>query len=202
MLRVQGAYVDPEEIKLVTSHWRAQAHPEHREELLERPKIGAEGEGGDAGDLEDALLPDAVTTVVTTGAASVALLQRRLRVGYARAGRLIDLMEERGIISGFDGSKARKVLIDEGDVPRVLAQLGGGRRPAAAATRRPRHPPLPTAASPETIPKHWSADPPAGRDCLERSATLDLLLRTARPTASLRPPASPPSGRAEDSARP
>ena len=55
-----------------------------------------------------------------TGAASVALLQRRLRVGYARAGRLIDVMEQRGIISGFDGSKARKVLIDEDDLPRVL----------------------------------------------------------------------------------
>jgi len=125
MLRVQGAFVDPEEIKLITSHWRAQAHPELHEELLERPRIGGEGEGGDLDDLEDVLLPDAVTTVVTTGAASVALLQRRLRVGYARAGRLIDLMEERGIVSGFDGSKARKVLIDEGDVPRVLAQLGG-----------------------------------------------------------------------------
>ncbi len=90
--------------------------------------------------------------MVTTGAASVALLQRRLRVGYARAGRLIDLMEERGIISGFDGSKARKVLIDEGDVPRVLAQLGGGRRPAAAATRRLR-PPLPTTSFPGDDPE-------------------------------------------------
>jgi len=92
--------------------------------MLERPGSGPNGEEGKYGDLEDVLLPDAVTTVVTTGAASVALLQRRLRVGYARAGRLIDLMEERGIISGFDGSKARKVLIDEGDVPHVLSQLG------------------------------------------------------------------------------
>ncbi len=74
----------------------------------------------------DALLPEAVTTVVRTGAASVALLQRRLRVGYARAGRLIDMMEERGIISGFDGSKARKVLIDEDDLARVL---GGAETP-------------------------------------------------------------------------
>ena len=124
MLRVQGAYVDPSEIKLVTAHWRAQAHPDLHEEMLERPGSGPNGEEGEYGDLEDVLLPDAVTTVVTTGAASVALLQRRLRVGYARAGRLIDLMEERGIISGFDGSKARKVLIDEGDVPHVLSQLG------------------------------------------------------------------------------
>ena len=91
------------------------------------------------------LLPDAVTTVVTTGAASVALLQRRLRVGYARAGRLIDLMEERGIISGFDGSKARKVLIDEGDVPRVLAQLGS---PASVGGRSD-PPPMSTDGDPD-----------------------------------------------------
>ena len=60
-----------------------------------------------------------------TGAASVALLQRRLRVGYARAGRLIDIMEEMGIISGYDGSKARSVLIDESGLPAALARLNG-----------------------------------------------------------------------------
>ena len=63
--------------------------------------------------------------MVNTGAASVALLQRRLRVGYARAGRLIDIMEEMGIISGFDGSKARSVLIDEAGLPAALARLDG-----------------------------------------------------------------------------
>jgi S-DNA-T family DNA segregation ATPase FtsK/SpoIIIE len=63
--------------------------------------------------------------VVNTGAASVALLQRRLRVGYARAGRLIDIMEEMGIISGYDGSKARAVLIDEAGMPAALARLSG-----------------------------------------------------------------------------
>jgi S-DNA-T family DNA segregation ATPase FtsK/SpoIIIE len=63
--------------------------------------------------------------VVNTGAASVALLQRRLRVGYARAGRLIDIMEEMGIVSGYDGSKARSVLIDEAGLPMALARLNG-----------------------------------------------------------------------------
>ena len=63
--------------------------------------------------------------MVNTGAASVALLQRRLRVGYARAGRLIDIMEEMGIISGYDGSKARSVLIDEAGLPSALARLSG-----------------------------------------------------------------------------
>ena len=62
------------------------------------------------------------------------MLQRRLRVGYTRAGRLIDMMERRGVISGYEGSKARQVLITEADLPRVLASLGEG-EPAAAGAR-------------------------------------------------------------------
>jgi DNA segregation ATPase FtsK/SpoIIIE, S-DNA-T family len=124
MLRVQGAFVTPEEMKLITEHWRVQAEPEFREDLLEVPGDGI-GEGGPAGSDEDELLGEAITTVVNTGAASVALLQRRLRVGYARAGRLVDIMESRGIISGYDGSKARNVLISEDELPRVLAALRG-----------------------------------------------------------------------------
>jgi len=61
----------------------------------------------------------------------VALLQRRLRVGYARAGRLIDIMEEMGIISGYDGSKARAVLIDEAELPATLARVAGEDTPEA-----------------------------------------------------------------------
>jgi S-DNA-T family DNA segregation ATPase FtsK/SpoIIIE len=117
--------VSPEEMKLVTEHWRLQAAPEFNEELLE----GAPAEGGESapGADEDELLTQAIETVVRTGAASVALLQRRLRVGYARAGRLIDIMESKGIVSGYDGSKARRVLIDEHDLPRY-----SGAAPAAA----------------------------------------------------------------------
>ncbi len=124
MLRVQGAFVEQAEMALLTSHWRAQAAPELRTDLLETAAQTTSGEAAH-GALEDELLPDAITTVVNTGAASVALLQRRLRVGYARAGRLIDMMEEQGIISGFDGSKARNVLIDEAALPRVLAEIRG-----------------------------------------------------------------------------
>ncbi len=122
MLRVQGAFTSSDEMKLITVHWRQQADPEFRQDLLERPSEGGVESGGAA---EDELLPDAITTVVTTGAASVALLQRRLRVGYARAGRLIDIMESRGIISGYDGSKARNVLITEDDLAAVLADVRG-----------------------------------------------------------------------------
>ena len=138
MLRVQGAFISSEEMNLITGHWRDQAAPDYREDLLE----SATADSGEAAvdDGGDALMSEAITTVVRTGAASVALLQRRLRVGYARAGRLIDMMEERGIVSGFDGSKARKVLIDEDDLPRVLGG-GGGATPDQA-------PP------PETPPEH------------------------------------------------
>jgi S-DNA-T family DNA segregation ATPase FtsK/SpoIIIE len=123
--RVQGAFISEEEIEKLTQHWRRQGEPEIQEELLDavEPK---EGEGGD-GDLDpdsDDLLGEAIATVVQMGTASTSMLQRRLRVGYTRAGRLIDMMERRGVISGYEGSKARQVLISEADLPRVLEALG------------------------------------------------------------------------------
>jgi S-DNA-T family DNA segregation ATPase FtsK/SpoIIIE len=65
------------------------------------------------------------------GTASTSMLQRRLRVGYTRAGRLIDMMERRGVISGYEGSKARQVLISEADLPRMLEALGDAHLAAA-----------------------------------------------------------------------
>jgi S-DNA-T family DNA segregation ATPase FtsK/SpoIIIE len=124
LLRVQGALVTSTEMKLITDHWRRQAKPDYHEELLENP-AGPDAEQQHAAAGGDEYLGKAIETVVSTGAASVALLQRRLRVGYARAGRLIDIMEEMGIISGYDGSKARSVLIDEGSLTATLARLHG-----------------------------------------------------------------------------
>ena len=124
LLRVQGALVTSAEMKLVTEHWRRQAKPDYHEELLENP-AGPDAEQSQQSAGGDELLGEAIKTVVNTGAASVALLQRRLRVGYARAGRLIDIMEKMGIISGYDGSKARAVLIDEAGLPAALARLSG-----------------------------------------------------------------------------
>ena len=72
---------------------------------------------------EDPLLGRAIEIVVQTETASVSLLQRRLRVGYTRAGRLVDMLERRGIISGYEGSKPRRVLVGEGDLDRLLAEL-------------------------------------------------------------------------------
>jgi len=70
------------------------------------------------------------------GTASTSMLQRRLRLGYTRAGRLIDMLERRSIISGYEGSKPRQVLITEADVPRILSHLAEA-SPAAGPTREP-----------------------------------------------------------------
>ena len=138
LLRVQGALVTSAEMKLVTEHWRRQSKPDYHEELLENP-AGPDADQSQQSAGGDELLGEAIKTVVNTGAASVALLQRRLRVGYARAGRLIDIMEEMGIISGYDGSKARAVLIDEAGLPTALARLSGDvvDEPVAASAAAP-----------------------------------------------------------------
>jgi len=130
LLRVQGALITAHEMKLLTEHWKRQAKPQFQEDLLENPAGPDAGQQAQAAG-GDQLLAEAIRTVVTTGAASVALLQRRLRVGYARAGRLIDIMEEMGIISGYDGSKARAVLIDEAELPATLARVAGEDAPEA-----------------------------------------------------------------------
>ena len=112
--RVQGAYVSEEEIALVVEQTR-QREQELDESLLEAPEAAAEAEEveGDFDPDEDPLLDKAIEVVVQTQTASVSLIQRRLRVGYTRAGRLIDMLERRGIISGYEGSKPRRVLVDE-----------------------------------------------------------------------------------------
>jgi S-DNA-T family DNA segregation ATPase FtsK/SpoIIIE len=115
--RVQGAYVSEEEIALVVEQTR-QREQELDESYLELPEVFASDadEGDDHGEFDpddDPLLDKAIEIVVQTQTASVSLIQRRLRVGYTRAGRLIDMLERRGIISGYEGSKPRRVLVDE-----------------------------------------------------------------------------------------
>ena len=124
--RIQGAFVDESEIATLTGEWRRQGEPEFHEELLEEVEEPAgDGAGEDGFDPdEDPLLADAIRLVAEMQTASTSMLQRRLRLGYTRAGRLIDMLERRGVISGYEGSKPRQVLIAEGDVPRVLAALG------------------------------------------------------------------------------
>src|SRR5207244_8487915 len=113
--RVQGAYVSEEEIALVVEQCKVQREQELDESLLELPEAFAEDADDADGDFdpdEDPLLDKAIEIVVHTQTASVSLLQRRLRLGYTRAGRLIDMLERRGIISGYEGSKPRRVLVE------------------------------------------------------------------------------------------
>ena len=122
--RVQGAYVSEEEVALVVEQCRHQRAQELDESLLEVPEgfdeLG-EAHDGDFDPDEDPLLDRAIEIVVQTQTASVSLIQRRLRVGYTRAGRLIDMLERRGIISGYEGSKPRRVLIDEAGLERFVS---------------------------------------------------------------------------------
>ncbi len=129
--RIQGAYIDEEQIAELTEAWRRQGEPELRAELLEE----VEADGGDGSENgsddgfdpdEDPLLEEAISLVASMGTASTSMLQRRLRLGYTRAGRVIDMLERRGIISGYEGSKPRQVLITEADVPRILMHLAEG----------------------------------------------------------------------------
>ncbi len=119
--RLQGAYVSEEEVALVVEQCRSQRGQDLDESLLEAPdRPSADGdEELDFDPDEDPLLDKAIEIVVQTQTASVSLLQRRLRVGYTRAGRLIDMLERRGIISGYEGSKPRRVLVSEVDVHTV-----------------------------------------------------------------------------------
>jgi S-DNA-T family DNA segregation ATPase FtsK/SpoIIIE len=129
--RIQGAFVTEEEIARIASHWSRQGEPEFEEELLEaRAEPDEDGEGADYDPDQDDLLDEAIHLVVQTQTASVSMLQRRLRVGYTRAGRLIDMLERRGVISGYEGSKPRQVLIGEADLARVLGgPADAGREP-------------------------------------------------------------------------
>ena len=131
--RIQGAYIDEEQIAELTDAWRRQGEPEFHDELLEEVESSDSGDGSGESEFspdEDPLLEEAIALVAQMGTASTSMLQRRLRLGYTRAGRLIDMLERRGIISGYEGSKPRQVLIAEADVPRILAHLAEAEAPA------------------------------------------------------------------------
>ena len=131
--RIQGAYIDEEQIAELTEAWRRQGEPEFHDELLEEVESSDSGDGSGEAEFspdEDPLLEEAIALVAQMGTASTSMLQRRLRLGYTRAGRLIDMLERRGIISGYEGSKPRQVLITEADVPRILSHLAEADGPA------------------------------------------------------------------------
>ncbi|HWJ02748.1 MAG TPA: DNA translocase FtsK, partial [Verrucomicrobiae bacterium] len=105
-LRVQGCFLSDQEVERVVQHWKKQAKPEYVSTYIDENVAAADEDMA-----EDELFSEAARLFITSGMASVSLLQRRLRVGYTRAARLMDLLEEKGVVGGFEGSKPRQVMM-------------------------------------------------------------------------------------------
>lgn len=111
--RLQGAYVTDAEIERVVNYLKSKAQPEYSEEIIE--KTSGASTSGEFDELkDDELLPQAKELILKTKKASASFLQRRMRIGYARAARLLDLLEQQGVIGPADGAKPREILIDQG----------------------------------------------------------------------------------------
>ncbi|MDD5605998.1 MAG: DNA translocase FtsK 4TM domain-containing protein [Patescibacteria group bacterium] len=119
--RIQACFIDDKEVKAVSNALREMSGPQYVEEVL-RDSKGSGGNmfGGSDNDEGDDLFQDAVELVAKTGKASASYLQRRFRIGYARAARLLDILEDKGIIGPSEGAKPRDVLIKKEDLPRIF----------------------------------------------------------------------------------
>ena len=111
-IRVKGAFVTDKEVELVVDFVKNQIRAHYDQEIIENINDNAKDEGESEKDNQcDELLSQAIESVIDCGQASVSFVQRKFKVGYARAGRIIDQMSERNIISGYEGSKPRRILI-------------------------------------------------------------------------------------------
>jgi S-DNA-T family DNA segregation ATPase FtsK/SpoIIIE len=122
--RIQSCFVGDKEVKAVAGALRDMSAPQYIEEVVRDSKgSGGNTYGGNDGDDGDALFQEAVELIAKTGKASASYLQRRFRIGYARAARLLDILEERGVIGQSEGAKPREVLIKESDLPRIFGNV-------------------------------------------------------------------------------
>lgn len=123
-VRVQGPFVSDEEIAAVVAHLKSQGEPEYHDEILKTNVVtlGDSSPAGDGGsEDDDPLIWEAADVVVSSGLGSTSNLQRRLKVGYARAGRIMDQLEEKGIVGPANGSRPREVLVDEMELETLKA---------------------------------------------------------------------------------
>lgn len=154
--RLQGAYVSEQEVERVANYLKARGTPDYMQEIVDKPSAPLGGSLEDLG--EDELLNEAKTIITQAGKASASLLQRRLRVGYARAARLLDLLEEQGFIGPGDGAKPREVY--------------GGEMSAPASATMPFTPdPRDLAVDPGPVVNDEPADPEEPEDTPDPTST-------------------------------